>query len=51
MNAAVKAALALKTKITFEFKDKTYSFPHVIDNRYILGKKIDGGGFGTIFDC
>jgi hypothetical protein len=25
-------------------------FPHVIDNRFIVGKKIDGGGFGTIFD-
>lgn len=49
-NQAIGAALALRKKISFEFKEKTYEFPSVIDNRFIVVKQIDGGSFGTIFD-
>lgn len=47
----LRAALAVKDTITFEFKKKTYRIPHVIDNRYVLRETIDAGSFGTVFAC
>lgn len=50
-NEAVRAALTQKEHISFEFREKTYRFPHVVLNRFIVGAPIEYGNFGTIFDC
>ena len=48
-NQAVRAALAIREKLEFEFKGNLFQFPSVIEDKFIVGNKLDGGSFGTIF--
>jgi serine/threonine protein kinase len=43
--------LALQETISFQVNGETFYFPGVLENRYIIGNKLDAGGFGTVFDC
>lgn len=47
----VRAALALKKNLKVRFKDRTFEFPNIIHNRYIVGESLTQGGFGFLFDC
>ena len=37
--------------LTINFKNQKYKFPRIIEGRFILGRQIDNGSFGTIYDC
>jgi hypothetical protein len=37
--------------IKIEFKGKTYTCPTILQNRFYIDRRIDGGAFGAIFDC
>lgn len=38
-------------KIMINFRNSNYLFPQKLLNRYKIGKVIDSGGFGAVFDC
>ena len=41
LNPLIQAANALRKNVTIEIKGSLYSFPNVIMNRFIMGKKYE----------
>lgn len=45
------AALLPSESVKLEFNGVNYYIPKRLENRFTIGKGIDRGSFGAVFDC